>query len=61
VSKRQEHLWDGKKEIRIGRSLGEAAAEWAKRVHRMEQDDCGLRPSLQEIKYSRRGNRYGNN
>jgi hypothetical protein len=22
---------------------------------------CGLRPSLQEIKYSRRGNRYGNN
>jgi hypothetical protein len=29
-------LWDGKREFHLGRSLGEAAAEWAKRVHRIE-------------------------
>ena len=38
VPKGQEHLWDGKKEFHLGRSLSEAAAEWAKRVHRIEHD-----------------------
>ena len=38
VPKGQEHLWDGKKEYNLGRSLSEAAAEWAKRVHRIEYD-----------------------
>src|SRR5271157_3917448 len=38
VPKGQEHLWDGKSEFRLGCSLGEAAAEWAKRVHRIEHD-----------------------
>jgi integrase len=38
VPKGQEHLWDLKKEFLLGHSLGEAAAEWAKRVHRIEQD-----------------------
>jgi integrase len=38
VPKGQEHLWDSKKEFHLGRSLGEAAAEWAKRVHRIEYD-----------------------
>ena len=37
VPKGQEHL-DGKKEFHLGRSLSEAAAEWAKRVHRIEHD-----------------------
>jgi hypothetical protein len=32
VPKGQEHLWDSKREFHLGRSLGEAAAEWAKRV-----------------------------
>jgi hypothetical protein len=34
----QEHLWDGKKEFHLGHSLGEAAAEWAKRLHHIEHD-----------------------
>jgi integrase len=34
----QEHLWNNKKEFRLGRSLSEAAAEWAMRVHRIEHD-----------------------
>jgi hypothetical protein len=38
VPKGQEHLWDGKKEFKLGRSLSEAAAEWARRVHRVEHD-----------------------
>jgi integrase len=38
VPKGQEHLWDFKKEFHLGRSLSEAAAEWAKRVHRIEYD-----------------------
>ena len=38
VPKCQEYLWDGKKEFRLGRFLSEAAAEWAKRVHRIEHD-----------------------
>ena len=38
VPKGQEHLWDGKKEFHLGRSLSEAAAEWAKRVYRIEYD-----------------------
>jgi integrase len=38
VPKGQEHMWDGKKEFRLGCSLGEAAAEWAKRLHRLEHD-----------------------
>src|SRR5271154_5259957 len=38
VPKGQEHLWDGRKEFCLGRSLGEAAAEWARRVHRIEYD-----------------------
>jgi integrase len=38
VSKGQEHLWDGKKEFLLGHSLSEAAAEWARRVHRIEHD-----------------------
>src|SRR3984893_13788303 len=38
VPKGQESLWDGKKEFRLGRSLAEAAAEWTKRVQRIEHD-----------------------
>jgi len=38
VPKGQEHLWDGKKEFNLGRSLSEASAEWAKRMHRIEHD-----------------------
>jgi integrase len=38
VPKGQEQLWDGKKEFNLGRSLSEAAAEWAKRLHRIEHD-----------------------
>lgn len=38
VPKGQEHLWDGKKEFNLGRSLSEAAVEWARRVHRIEHD-----------------------
>ena len=38
VPKGQEHLWNGKKEFLLGHSLSEAAAEWAKRVHRIEHD-----------------------
>ena len=38
VPKGQEHLRDGKKEFHLGRSLSEATAEWAKRVHRVEYD-----------------------
>ena len=34
----QEHLWDGKKEFHLGRSLSEASAEWAKRLHRIEHN-----------------------
>jgi hypothetical protein len=29
-------MWDGKKEFHLGRSLSEASAEWAKRLHRIE-------------------------
>jgi len=36
VPKGQEQLWDFKKEFLLGHSLSEAAAEWAKRVHRIE-------------------------
>jgi integrase len=36
VPKGQEHFWDGKKEFHLGRSLSEASAEWAKRLHRIE-------------------------
>jgi integrase len=36
VPKGQEHLWDGKKEFHLGRSLSEASAEWARRLHRIE-------------------------
>jgi hypothetical protein len=38
VPKGQEHLWDGKKEFHLGRSLSEASAEWAKRLHRIENN-----------------------
>jgi hypothetical protein len=38
VPKGQEQLWDGKKEFNLGRSLSEAAAEWAKRLNRIEHD-----------------------
>jgi integrase len=38
VPKDQEHLWDGKKEFHLGSSLSEAAAEWARRLHRIEHD-----------------------
>ena len=38
VPKGQEQLWDGKREFHLGHSLGEAAAEWAKRVHQIEHD-----------------------
>jgi hypothetical protein len=38
VPKGQEYLWDGKKEFHLGRSLSEASAEWAKRLHRIENN-----------------------
>jgi integrase len=38
VPKGQKQLWNFKKEFHLGRSLSEAAAEWAKRVHRIEYD-----------------------
>jgi integrase len=38
VPKGQEHLWNHKKEFRLGSSLGDAAAEWAKRLHAVEFD-----------------------
>jgi integrase len=38
VPKGQEHLWDGKKEFLLGHSLSEAAAEWARRLHRIDHD-----------------------
>jgi integrase len=38
VPKGQEHLWDGKKEFCLGHSLADAAAEWTKRLHRIEFD-----------------------
>jgi len=38
VPKGRENLWEGKREFRLGHSLGEAAAEWAKRLQRIEND-----------------------
>jgi integrase len=38
VPKGQEHMWDGKKEFHLGRSLSEASTEWAKRLHRKYLD-----------------------
>jgi integrase len=42
-----EHLWDGKKQFRLGATLGEAATTWAARMSRSERSVGNIRDLLE--------------